>query len=127
MHRGDAPPVLPPAPRAGRTPLANFGAAVVAARIRVASAPSAEPPLANFVAAVVAARICVASAPSAQPPPANFGTAAVAGTLITTELIPRITEVSFAPAFILGAALVPLAVVSVWVFGGRIRPLAAEN
>ena len=55
------------------------------------------------------------------------GTAAVAGTLITTELIPRITEVSFAPAFILGAALVPLAVVSVWVFGGRIRPLAAEN
>ena len=55
------------------------------------------------------------------------GTAAVAGTLITTELIPRITEVSFAPAFILGAALVPLAIVSVWVFGGRIRPLAAEN
>ena len=57
------------------------------------------------------------------------GTAAVAGTLITTDLIPRIVEASgsFAPAFIWGAALVPLAVISVWVFGGRIRPLAAEN
>ena len=55
------------------------------------------------------------------------GAAAVAGVLITTELIPRITEASFAPAFILGAALVPLAILSVWVFGGRIRPLTTEN
>ena len=55
------------------------------------------------------------------------GAAAVAGVLVTTELIPRITGVSFAPAFILGAALVPLAVLSVWVFGGRIRPLTTES
>ncbi|MCY3821651.1 MAG: MFS transporter [Gammaproteobacteria bacterium] len=55
------------------------------------------------------------------------GAAAVAGVLITTDLIPRITEASFAPAFILGAALVPLAILSVWIFGGRIRPLTTEN
>ena len=56
------------------------------------------------------------------------GAAAVAGVLITTELIPRITtDAGFAPAFILGAALVPLAVISVWVFGGRIRPVTTEN
>ncbi len=55
------------------------------------------------------------------------GAAAVAGTLITTDLIPRITGVSFAPAFTLGAVLVPLAVISVWVFGGRIRPLTTDN
>ena len=57
------------------------------------------------------------------------GAAAVAGVLITTELIPRIVEASgsFAPAFIWGAALVPLAVISVWVFGGRIRPVTTEN
>ena len=57
------------------------------------------------------------------------GTAAVAGVLITTELIPRIVEASgsYAPAFIWGAALVPLAILSVWVFGGRIRPATMEN
>ena len=57
------------------------------------------------------------------------GAAAVAGVLVTTELIPRIVEASgsFAPAFIWGAALVPLAVISVWVFGGRIRPVTTEN
>ena len=57
------------------------------------------------------------------------GAAAVAGVLITTELIPRIVEASgsFAPAFIWGAVLVPLAVISVWVFGGRIRPVTTEN
>ena len=57
------------------------------------------------------------------------GAAAVAGVLITTELIPRIIEASgsFAPAFIWGAVLVPLAIISVWVFGGRIRPLTDQN
>ena len=57
------------------------------------------------------------------------GAAAVAGVLITTEIIPRIVEASgsFAPAFVWGAALVPLAVISVWVFGGRIRPVTTEN
>ena len=53
------------------------------------------------------------------------GAAAVAGVLITTELIPRIIEASgsFAPAFIWGAVLVPLAIVSVWLFAGRIGPI----
>ena len=57
------------------------------------------------------------------------GAAAVAGVLITTEAIPRIVDASgsFAPAFIWGAVLVPLAIISVWVFGGRIRPVTAEN
>ena len=57
------------------------------------------------------------------------GAAAVAGVLITTELIPRIIEASgsFAPAFIWGAALVPLAIISVWVFGGWIRPVTTQN
>ena len=54
------------------------------------------------------------------------GAAAVAGVLITTELIPRIVEASgsFAPAFIWGAALVPLAIVSVW---GLRRPDSAGH
>ena len=53
------------------------------------------------------------------------GAAAVAGVLITIELTPRIIEASgsFAPAFVWGAALVPLAILSVWAFGGRIRPV----
>ena len=57
------------------------------------------------------------------------GAAAVAGVLITTEAIPRIIDASgsFAPAFIWGAALVPLAIISVWIFGGRIRPVTGQN
>ncbi len=57
------------------------------------------------------------------------GAAAVAGVLVTTELIPRIIDASgsFAPAFIWGAALVPLAIISVWVFGGRIRSVTTQN
>ncbi len=57
------------------------------------------------------------------------GAAAVAGVLVTTELIPRIIEASgsFAPAFIWGAVLVPLAIISVWVFGGRIRPVTTQK
>ncbi|MDE0445607.1 MAG: hypothetical protein OXH96_02965, partial [Spirochaetaceae bacterium] len=63
---------MPPAPRAGRTPLANFGTALVADRIGVAPAPSAEPPPTNFGAAVVPRRFRAASAPSAGPPLASF-------------------------------------------------------
>ena len=54
------------------------------------------------------------------------GTAAVVGTLITTWIVPAVTEVSWAPFFILGALLVPLAVISVWVFAGRIEPVTSE-
>ncbi len=53
------------------------------------------------------------------------GTAAVVGVLITTWMVPVITRESYVPFFLLGAALVPLAVASVWIFGGRIEPVAA--
>jgi len=51
------------------------------------------------------------------------GTAAVVGVLITTWLVPAITKASYVPFFLLGAALVPLAVASVWVLGRRIQPV----
>jgi len=55
------------------------------------------------------------------------GTAAVVGVLITTWMVPIITRESYVPFFLLGAALVPLAVASVWIFGGRIEPVAAAE
>ncbi len=55
------------------------------------------------------------------------GTAAVVGVLITTWMVPVITRESYVPFFLLGAALVPLAVASVWIFGGRIEPVAAAE
>lgn len=51
------------------------------------------------------------------------GMAAVAGTLITTWLVPAMTRQSFAPIFILVAALVPLSLVSIWWIAGPIRRL----
>ncbi len=53
------------------------------------------------------------------------GTAAVVGVLITTWMVPAITQESYVPFFLLGALLVPLAVASVWIFGGRIEPVVA--
>jgi MFS transporter, ACS family, hexuronate transporter len=53
------------------------------------------------------------------------GTAAVAGTLIVTWLVPVLTRESFAPAFLLAAAIVPVAMLSVWLLGGRIEPVRA--
>lgn len=55
------------------------------------------------------------------------GTAAVAGTLITTWLVPAMTETSFAPIFALAAAIVPLSFLSIWLIGGRIVPVAAPD
>ena len=57
------------------------------------------------------------------------GAAAVAGVLITLVFIPRIIDAtgSYAPAFVWGALLVPLAIISVWIFGGRIRPVTTDN
>ncbi|WP_129791163.1 MFS transporter [Sphingosinicella sp. CPCC 101087] len=52
------------------------------------------------------------------------GTAAVAGTLITTWLVPAMTEISYAPIFALAAALVPLSIVSLWLLGGRVERIA---
>ncbi len=51
------------------------------------------------------------------------GMAAVAGTLITTWLVPVMTEVSYGPIFILVAALVPLSLLSLWFVTGRIEPV----
>ncbi|MFA6114099.1 MAG: MFS transporter [Sphingomonas sp.] len=45
------------------------------------------------------------------------GTAAVAGTLITTWLVPAMTRHGYAPIFALAAAIVPLALLSVWLLG----------
>ncbi len=55
------------------------------------------------------------------------GTAAVAGTLITTWLVPMMTKASYAPIFALAAAIVPLALLSVWLLGGKIAPVADPN
>ncbi len=51
------------------------------------------------------------------------GMAAVAGTLLTTWLVPALTRVSYAPIFILVAALVPLALIATWVITGPIRKI----
>lgn len=49
------------------------------------------------------------------------GMFAVAGTLITTWLVPVMTTESYAPIFILVAALVPLSLLSIWLVTGRIE------
>lgn len=54
------------------------------------------------------------------------GTSAVVGVLITIQLVPIITAQSYVPFFVLGALLVPLAVLSVWILGGRIEPVAEK-
>lgn len=55
------------------------------------------------------------------------GTAAVVGVLITTWIVPAVTTESYIPFFVLGALLVPLAVLSVWVFGGNIRAVSTKT
>lgn len=49
------------------------------------------------------------------------GMAAVAGTLITTWLVPVMTRHSYAPIFLLVAALVPLSLLAIWWVAGRIE------
>ena len=51
------------------------------------------------------------------------GTAAVVGVIITTNVVPWLTQESYVPFFILGAALVPLSILSVWFFGGDIKQI----
>lgn len=55
------------------------------------------------------------------------GMAAVAGTLVTTWLVPVMTKASFAPIFILVAALVPLSLFAVLFVGGRIAPVSPHG
>ena len=54
------------------------------------------------------------------------GTAAIVGVLITTWLVPVMTETSYAPIFLLGALLVPIAIGAVWILGGRIERVAPK-
>ncbi|MDR7191350.1 MFS transporter [Luteimonas terrae] len=51
------------------------------------------------------------------------GMAAVAGTLITTWLVPAMTRESYAPIFILVAALVPASLLALWLITGRVEKL----
>ncbi|MCC7633022.1 MFS transporter [Stenotrophomonas rhizophila] len=51
------------------------------------------------------------------------GMAAVAGTLITTWLVPVMTHQSYAPIFILVAALVPASLLALWLVTGRVEKL----
>ena len=55
------------------------------------------------------------------------GTAAVIGVMFMNWLVPVLSKTSYVPVFILGALLVPLAVLSVWGFGGRIGPVASKH
>ena len=55
------------------------------------------------------------------------GMAAVAGTLITTWLVPVMTQVSYAPIFILVAALVPVSLVVIWFVTGPVRMVDADD
>jgi len=49
------------------------------------------------------------------------GTSAVLGVLVTMWLVPELTKISWAPFFIMGAVLIPLSVVSLFLFSGRIE------
>lgn len=51
------------------------------------------------------------------------GTAAVLGVMLMNWLVPVITQTTYAPAFIMGALLVPLAVGAVLLLGGTIGPV----
>lgn len=51
------------------------------------------------------------------------GSAAVLGVLITTWIVPVITVTSYVPFFVLGAALVPMALLSLGLLGGKITPI----
>lgn len=54
------------------------------------------------------------------------GTAAVIGVLITIWIVPAITKTSYVLFFAMGAALVPLAVLSIWLLGGKVERLVAR-
>ncbi len=49
------------------------------------------------------------------------GTTAAMGVILSTYLVPVITKVSYVPFFMMGALLVPLGVISVYLLGGIIR------
>ncbi|MCY4658016.1 MAG: MFS transporter [Gammaproteobacteria bacterium] len=107
--------------------------------VLVATAFAAEPLLAVFLIAIILFGFQLAIG-NIQTLPSDFysgksvgslagigGTAAVVGVLITTNVVPMLTQVSWVPFFLLGAVIVPLAIASVWIFGGHIQQLKEEN
>ena len=55
------------------------------------------------------------------------GTTAAMGVILTTYLVPAITKTSYVPFFMMGALLVPLGLLSVYVFGGYIKPVTLKE
>ncbi len=55
------------------------------------------------------------------------GTTAAIGVIITTKLVPVITTTSYVPFFLLGAILVPIGILSVFVFSGTIKRVAVKK
>ena len=54
------------------------------------------------------------------------GTSAVVGVLVLYWTIPAVTQASYAPAFVIGALLVPCAMVSVWLLAGKVEPVTPK-
>ncbi len=55
------------------------------------------------------------------------GTAAAIGTIIlSTYLVPALTEVSYTPVFLMGAALVPIGIGALFILGGNISKIDVE-
>lgn len=54
------------------------------------------------------------------------GTSAVFGVLITIWLVPVLTKTSYVPFFMMGALLVPLGILSVFLLAGNIRRVSVE-
>jgi len=115
-----------------------FGGAVMLPAL-LATTQAADPTTAVVVIAVILFGFQVAIG-NIQSLPADYfsgksvgtlagvsGMAAVAGVLATTWLVPVMTEISYAPIFILAAALVPLSIVAVIGLGGRVERLSAPG
>ena len=54
------------------------------------------------------------------------GTAAVVGVMFMNFVIPAVTETSWVPAFVIGALLVPFALLSVWLLARKIEPVTPK-
>ncbi len=55
------------------------------------------------------------------------GTTAAIGVLVTTYIVPMITKTSYVPFFMMGAVLVPLGIIAVYVLGGKIERVELKS
>jgi ACS family hexuronate transporter-like MFS transporter len=55
------------------------------------------------------------------------GTSAIVGVLITSWFVPAMTKTSYVPFFMLGASLVPLSLLALFVLGGTITAVEKEG